>query len=221
MDSFKLIYYIFFSINLLSWATFNVVYYHMAALTGNYVNFGVFELYGDRALADALDIALKMMLSIPLADILAYRKVWFFGWMFKHATADLEILVGWGYVEPFILNMLSSKQVKKSLPSRVLVRISRLILLTINCVCQIYDLRMDNFALCSISLTCLVCLTSVQYGLIYFREMDKYYYDVEKHFTIAKLTLLTSLVSFYLSGIARLWHEICLCGEKSYFSFIF
>ncbi|XP_059653720.1 uncharacterized protein LOC132300582 isoform X1 [Cornus florida] len=45
------------------------------ALAGNYVNFGVFELYGDRALADALDITLKMTLSIPLADILAYRKL--------------------------------------------------------------------------------------------------------------------------------------------------
>ncbi|GKD91028.1 ribonuclease H-like domain-containing protein, partial [Tanacetum coccineum] len=43
-------------------------------LAGNYVNFGVFELYGDRALADALGIALKMTLSVPLADILAYRK---------------------------------------------------------------------------------------------------------------------------------------------------
>lgn len=39
------------------------------------MNFGVFELYGDRALADALDIALKMTLSIPLADIMAFRKV--------------------------------------------------------------------------------------------------------------------------------------------------
>ncbi|EXB44290.1 hypothetical protein L484_012209 [Morus notabilis] len=45
------------------------------ALAGNYVNFGVFELYGDRALADALDIALKMILSIPLADVLAFRKL--------------------------------------------------------------------------------------------------------------------------------------------------
>ncbi|KAJ6341135.1 hypothetical protein OIU78_009332 [Salix suchowensis] len=45
------------------------------ALAGNYVNFGVFELYGDRALSDALDIALKMTLSIPLADILAFRKL--------------------------------------------------------------------------------------------------------------------------------------------------
>uniref|UniRef100_A0A2P2M004 Exportin-7 isoform X1 n=3 Tax=Rhizophora mucronata TaxID=61149 RepID=A0A2P2M004_RHIMU len=45
------------------------------ALAGNYVNFGVFELYGDRALSDALDIALKMTLSIPLSDKLAYRKL--------------------------------------------------------------------------------------------------------------------------------------------------
>ncbi|KAJ3676579.1 hypothetical protein LUZ60_003991 [Juncus effusus] len=45
------------------------------AMAGNYVNFGVFELYGDRALADALDISLKMTLSIPLVDILAYRKL--------------------------------------------------------------------------------------------------------------------------------------------------
>jgi exportin-7 len=45
------------------------------ALAGNYVNFGVFELYGDRALAEALDIALKMTLSVPLPDILAYRKL--------------------------------------------------------------------------------------------------------------------------------------------------
>ncbi|KAK7267202.1 hypothetical protein RIF29_19867 [Crotalaria pallida] len=45
------------------------------ALSGNYVNFGIFELYGDRALVDALDISVKMILSIPLADILAFRKV--------------------------------------------------------------------------------------------------------------------------------------------------
>ncbi|KAL4457497.1 hypothetical protein ABPG75_012362 [Micractinium tetrahymenae] len=45
------------------------------ALGGNYVNFGVFELYGDPALKDALDMSLKLALSIPLSDILAYRKV--------------------------------------------------------------------------------------------------------------------------------------------------
>lgn len=45
------------------------------ALSGNYVNFGVFELYGDPALRDALNMCLKMALSVPLHDILAYRKV--------------------------------------------------------------------------------------------------------------------------------------------------
>lgn len=47
----------------------------MTALSGNYVNFGVFELYGDRALVDVLDIIVKMILSIPLADVFAFRKV--------------------------------------------------------------------------------------------------------------------------------------------------
>ncbi|KAL4562079.1 hypothetical protein LXL04_034271 [Taraxacum kok-saghyz] len=59
---------------------------YSTALSGNYVNFGVFELYGDRALADALDIALKMTLSVPLADILAYRK------LTKAYYAFLEVL---------------------------------------------------------------------------------------------------------------------------------
>ncbi|KAF7819180.1 exportin-7-like isoform X1 [Senna tora] len=45
------------------------------ALSGNYVNFGVFELYGDRALVDALGIIIKMILSIPLADVMAFRKL--------------------------------------------------------------------------------------------------------------------------------------------------
>jgi len=45
------------------------------ALSGNYVNFGVFELYGDPALNDALDMALGMTVAVPLNDILSYRKV--------------------------------------------------------------------------------------------------------------------------------------------------
>ncbi len=45
------------------------------ALSGNYVNFGVFELYGDPALKDALECAFAMATSIPPADVLAYRKV--------------------------------------------------------------------------------------------------------------------------------------------------
>lgn len=47
------------------------------AMSGNYVNFGVFELYGDAALSDALGVALRMALSIPLADIMSYKWVLF------------------------------------------------------------------------------------------------------------------------------------------------
>ena len=35
----------------------------MTALARNYVNFGVFELYGDWALSNALDVAPKMTLG--------------------------------------------------------------------------------------------------------------------------------------------------------------
>ncbi|KAG7020193.1 Exportin-7 [Cucurbita argyrosperma subsp. argyrosperma] len=70
------------------------------ALAGNYVNFGVFEVYGDRALSDALDIALKMTLSIPLADILAFRK------LTRAYFAFLEVLFSSHIV--FILNLDTS-----------------------------------------------------------------------------------------------------------------
>lgn len=46
-----------------------------SALGGNYVCFGVFELYNDRALESALDVALRMALSIPLDDVSAYPKL--------------------------------------------------------------------------------------------------------------------------------------------------
>ena len=45
------------------------------ALSGNYVNFGVFALYGDRALADCLAVTIQMCLHTPLDEILAYPKV--------------------------------------------------------------------------------------------------------------------------------------------------
>ncbi|KAI4356227.1 hypothetical protein L6164_000266 [Bauhinia variegata] len=67
------------------------------ALAGNYVNFGVFELYGDRALSDALDAVLKMILSITLSDILAYRK------LTKAYFAFLEVLFN-SHIT-FILNL--------------------------------------------------------------------------------------------------------------------
>jgi len=46
-----------------------------SALGGNYVCFGVFELYNDRALESALDVALQMALSVPMDDINAYPKL--------------------------------------------------------------------------------------------------------------------------------------------------
>jgi exportin-7 len=46
-----------------------------SALGGNYVCFGVFELYNDRALENALDVALQLALSVPLDDINAYPKL--------------------------------------------------------------------------------------------------------------------------------------------------
>eukprot|EP00204_Picochlorum_oklahomense_P000244 CAMPEP_0118799344 /NCGR_PEP_ID=MMETSP1161-20130426/1583_1 /TAXON_ID=249345 /ORGANISM="Picochlorum oklahomensis, Strain CCMP2329" /LENGTH=1059 /DNA_ID=CAMNT_0006727019 /DNA_START=220 /DNA_END=3399 /DNA_ORIENTATION=- len=45
------------------------------SLSGNYVNFGVFDLYGDPALRDALDVCLKMLLGISTQDILGYKKL--------------------------------------------------------------------------------------------------------------------------------------------------
>ena len=45
------------------------------ALSGNYVNFGVFSLYDDRALQNSFDVSLQVCLQIPLADVLAYVKL--------------------------------------------------------------------------------------------------------------------------------------------------
>ncbi|RUP42678.1 Xpo7 protein [Jimgerdemannia flammicorona] len=39
-------------------------------LSGRYVNFGVFPLYGDKALDHALEIFFQMMLSIPMGDMM-------------------------------------------------------------------------------------------------------------------------------------------------------
>ena len=45
------------------------------SLTGNYVNFGVFDLYRDGVLTESIECALACSVSIPLPDLLAYRKV--------------------------------------------------------------------------------------------------------------------------------------------------
>jgi len=45
------------------------------ALSGDYCNFGVFQLYNDRALVDALEVVVKLGLVIPLPDILKFPKL--------------------------------------------------------------------------------------------------------------------------------------------------
>lgn len=45
------------------------------ALGGSYVNFGVFALYGDPALQDAMSVCFRLMLAIPIDQVLAYPKV--------------------------------------------------------------------------------------------------------------------------------------------------
>jgi hypothetical protein len=45
------------------------------ALSGNYVNFGVFALYGDKALDDVLSIAIQLCLSMELGEMMSYPKV--------------------------------------------------------------------------------------------------------------------------------------------------
>ena len=47
-----------------------------AALCGSYVNFGVFRLYGDDALDNALNSFVKLLLSIPQSDLLVSFKKW-------------------------------------------------------------------------------------------------------------------------------------------------
>jgi exportin-7 len=46
-----------------------------AALSGNYVNFGVFRLYGDGALDDVLQTVVKLLVSITQQDLLEYPKL--------------------------------------------------------------------------------------------------------------------------------------------------
>lgn len=46
-----------------------------AALSGSYVNFGVFCLYGDDVLDNALQTFIELLLSIPHSDLLDYPKL--------------------------------------------------------------------------------------------------------------------------------------------------
>mmetsp|Transcript_1756 Transcript_1756/g.2325 ORF Transcript_1756/g.2325 Transcript_1756/m.2325 type:complete len:735 (-) Transcript_1756:725-2929(-) len=45
------------------------------ALDGNFVNFGVFELYNDTALRDALEVAMRLSFTAPIVDVMAFPKL--------------------------------------------------------------------------------------------------------------------------------------------------
>lgn len=57
-----------------------------AVLSGNYVNFGVFRLYGDDALDNALQTFIKLLLSIPHSDLLVLSTVSSFSCVKRHAA---------------------------------------------------------------------------------------------------------------------------------------
>lgn len=68
-----------------------------SALGGNYVCFGVFSLYNDPALENSLQIAMQLILGIPLENVLAYPKLskGFFGFieiLFKNHIATVLAL---------------------------------------------------------------------------------------------------------------------------------
>ena len=69
-----------------------------SALGGNYVCFGVFELYNDMALQNALDVALNMALSVPLDDVNAYPK------LSKAYYSFIEIL--FRYIQKFLIDSI-------------------------------------------------------------------------------------------------------------------
>ncbi|KAF9428812.1 Exportin 7 [Podila epigama] len=45
------------------------------SLSGKYANFGVFKLYGDKALDNVLEIFFQLMLATPLDDIMSFQKL--------------------------------------------------------------------------------------------------------------------------------------------------
>jgi len=49
------------------WICFQIL---SRALSGNYINFGVFDLYGDPALNDSLALVLELAMAIPLSDLM-------------------------------------------------------------------------------------------------------------------------------------------------------
>ncbi|KAI7902274.1 armadillo-type protein [Cokeromyces recurvatus] len=68
-------------------------------LGGRYINFGVLWLYQDKAIEDALNMIIQLMLSIPIDDLLSYPKL---------STAFFHLLDGLTYEELMSMPSLPS-----------------------------------------------------------------------------------------------------------------
>lgn len=77
-------------------------------LTGNYCNFGVFKLYNDNSLVKVLDVIIRLALSIPLTDILAYQKLCkaYYGLLEILFNQHMEAVIS--FETPIFLNLLVS-----------------------------------------------------------------------------------------------------------------
>jgi exportin-7 len=78
------------------------------SLSGNYCNFGVFKLYNDNSLIKVLDVVIRLALTIPLEDVIAYTKLCksYFGLLEILFSNHTEMIVS---VEtPIFLKLLAS-----------------------------------------------------------------------------------------------------------------
>lgn len=78
------------------------------ALSGNYVNFGVFSLYNDKALQNALDIVLQTCLQIPAADINEFEKLAISYYALLEALFRSHLDVLCGLDSPIFLQLVRS-----------------------------------------------------------------------------------------------------------------
>ena len=96
-----------------------------AALSGNYVNFGVFRLYGDTALDDTFQTFVKLLLSITQNNLLVSNcwnlllekifdlqcvseigwRMW--KWCDRYTTSLISFLANWLYIRNPVFNKLS------------------------------------------------------------------------------------------------------------------
>ncbi len=67
-----------------------------STLSGGYVNFGVFALYDDKALQNAMDISLQLCLQIPTEDVMTFMKLSkaYFGYLEVLFSHHLDVMCG-------------------------------------------------------------------------------------------------------------------------------